>query len=257
MDHAIQAYLRHTAARWRETERVGPFLATFTPGSENPYLNYAIPDDGAVPTAADVDALVLAFERRRRTPRLEYLPAPAPAVEQSLVRAGFTADGRLPVMTCTRETLVEDDEPVGIEVLVPVTDDELAGTISATNEAYVDPAAAHPPSPAAIANRRELLSAGGCVVLGRDRATGEPAGAGITEVPHVGVTELAGIGVRPRFRRRGVAAAVTSRLAREAFARHPSLHTIWLTPGGADGQRIYSRVGFVPTSEALHISRQG
>jgi hypothetical protein len=35
-------------------------------------LNYALPDDGARPSAADVQALVDLFERRCLPPRLEY-----------------------------------------------------------------------------------------------------------------------------------------------------------------------------------------
>ncbi|MBV8933942.1 MAG: GNAT family N-acetyltransferase, partial [Kutzneria sp.] len=44
---AVQNYVRETAPRGRETARVGPFLATFTPGTDHPMLNYAIPDNGA------------------------------------------------------------------------------------------------------------------------------------------------------------------------------------------------------------------
>jgi hypothetical protein len=51
VDARVQAYLRGVAARGRETERIGPFLATFDRASDNPFLNYAIPDDGARPPA--------------------------------------------------------------------------------------------------------------------------------------------------------------------------------------------------------------
>ncbi|MGH8896103.1 MAG: hypothetical protein ACRDZ4_03550 [Egibacteraceae bacterium] len=50
------------------------FLATFDRHSDSPYRNYAIPDDGAEPTTTDVQALIAAYERRGRTPRLEYVP---------------------------------------------------------------------------------------------------------------------------------------------------------------------------------------
>jgi hypothetical protein len=43
VEHRIQAAIRADATRSREVERIGPFVATFTPGSRNPYLNYAIP----------------------------------------------------------------------------------------------------------------------------------------------------------------------------------------------------------------------
>ncbi len=42
----IQAYIRVAAPQGRDTARIGPFLATFDPGSALVYLSYAIPDDG-------------------------------------------------------------------------------------------------------------------------------------------------------------------------------------------------------------------
>jgi hypothetical protein len=45
MDSSIQVYIRGAARRGRQTERIGPFLATFTEDTDNPYLSYAIPYD--------------------------------------------------------------------------------------------------------------------------------------------------------------------------------------------------------------------
>ncbi|MDP8964138.1 MAG: hypothetical protein M3O33_09180 [Cyanobacteriota bacterium] len=44
----IQSYLRFAASQQRDTERIEPFLATFNRYNDNPFLNYAIPDDKAV-----------------------------------------------------------------------------------------------------------------------------------------------------------------------------------------------------------------
>jgi hypothetical protein len=87
LDQQLQQYLRRAAPHGRDTAQIGPFLATFHQHSDHPYLSYAIPEDGARPTAEDVSALVAAYEARGRTPRLEYLPAAAPAVEAALVPA--------------------------------------------------------------------------------------------------------------------------------------------------------------------------
>ena len=57
----IQQYLRAVAPTGRECEQVGPFLATFDPYSDHPYFNYALPDDGAEPTDAEVTGLVAAY----------------------------------------------------------------------------------------------------------------------------------------------------------------------------------------------------
>jgi GNAT superfamily N-acetyltransferase len=251
MDARVQSYIRLAASRWRDTEQIGPFLATFTQSSNNPYLNYAIPRDAAAPSSLDVAALVSAFERRERTPRLEYLPRQAPAVEAALITAGFRVEGRLPLMICAPESVHALSPPPGIEILVPVADADFAGVVRVSKEAYED--GASPPTGGEIERRKRLLAEGGFAVLARDAQTGEPAGSGICDVPFEGVTELASVGVRGAFRRRGVAAALTSRLAREAFAGGVNL--IWLTPLEDEGERIYSRVGFAATSEVLHISR--
>ena len=100
LDRRIQQYLRGAAARERDVERVGPFVATFAPGDAMPYINYAIPEDGAQPTAADVAALAEAYRRRERLPRVEYLPSVAPAVEAALIAGGFVVEARLPGMVC-------------------------------------------------------------------------------------------------------------------------------------------------------------
>ena len=72
MQSRIQSYLRFAASQQRDTERIKPFLATFSRHSANPYLNYAIPDDSAAPSLADVNALIAAYSQRGRKPRLEY-----------------------------------------------------------------------------------------------------------------------------------------------------------------------------------------
>src|SRR5438477_10225056 len=109
----IQSYLRVAAPRGRDHEQIGPFLATYNRLDDNPYLNYAIPDDGATPSPADVAALVNAYRARARKPRLEYIPSLAPEVESVLLDAGFAVEGRLPLMTYVRG--VDAPPPAGIE----------------------------------------------------------------------------------------------------------------------------------------------
>ncbi|TAG68159.1 MAG: GNAT family N-acetyltransferase [Oscillatoriales cyanobacterium] len=213
MESRIQAYLRFAASQQRDTEHIGPFLATFSPHTTNPYLNYAIPEDGATPSLADVNALIAAYSDRDRQPRLEYVTKLAPAVEEALISAGFTVEGRLPLMICTPGSEKLLPIPPEIELILPVSDDELLGTVAAQNEAYGEAA----PSPEDVDSLRKTLAAGGIAVLARVAATGEPAGAGICTPPQNQTTEIAGIGVRPSFRRRGIAGALTARLLREAF----------------------------------------
>lgn len=247
----IQAYLRASAGRVRETERVGPFLATFDRESDNPYLSYAVPDDRAAPSPGEVDELVTAYQRRSRTPRLEYLTAAARAVEAALLAGGFAVEGRLAVMTCSREALVDLAAPEGIELVMPDSEEEVLDLVGAQGEAY----GGFLSGPAEDAARmRRNLSAGGIAVLAREIPSGEAAGGGICSVPEEGITEIASVGVRPVFRRRGIAGAVVARLTGEAFAAGVTLP--FLTPESEAEERIYARAGYTRVSEVLHISHR-
>jgi ribosomal protein S18 acetylase RimI-like enzyme len=249
MESRIQSYLRVAASHQRDTEQIGPFLATFSRSNDNPFLNYAIPDDNATPSPADVATLIVAYEKRLRKPRLEYLTQLAPAVEGVLIDAGFCVEGHLPLMTCTPESAQSLPVPPGIELILPVSDADLLATISVQNEAYGAP----PPDSSAIADLRSSLKASGIAVLARIMATGEPVGAGVCTVPSNQTTEVAGIGVRSAFRRRGVAGSLTTRLVQEAFAAGVSLP--FLMAAQAAEKRIYARAGFSEIGEILHISR--
>jgi predicted GNAT family acetyltransferase len=74
------------------------------------------------------------------------------------------------------------------------------------------------------------------------RAGGEAAGAGSRSSIAEGVSEIAGVGVRERFRRRGIAAALTAAAATAAFADGAEL--CFLTPGDDGAERVYARAGF-------------
>ena len=134
MQSRIQSYLRFAASQHRDTDRIGPFLATFSRHSANPYLNYAIPDDGAAPSLADVNALIAAYSQRGRKPRLEYVAKLAPAVEETLISAGFTVEGRLPLMTCTPGSEKLLPLPPDIELIVPVSQTQILGTAAVQPE---------------------------------------------------------------------------------------------------------------------------
>lgn len=245
----IQGYLRALASRRTGAERVGPFLAAYDPHSDNLYRNYALPDDGAEPDPGDVQALIDAFLRHERTPRLEYVPTVAPAVETALLAAGFVAEGRYPLMIATAASARELAPPPGIELLVAATDDELLGVATVQNIAYGEA----PPTAHDVARLRTTVEGGGIVGLARDAASGEPVGAGLCSVPIGGVSEIAAIGVVPEYRRRGVAGAFTAWLLREALAA--GISDPFLMPAEEAGERIYTRVGFARVSEVLMISR--
>lgn len=248
---AVAAYLRHRAtSRGRQWERVGPFLATFSPEHPDPERNYAIPDDGACPSPAQLAALVSACDRRQRQPRIQYLAGLAPGLEAAALAAGFAMEDRAPVMTCEPRSAAEVPAPAGIEIVLAASDADLAGVRSAQRQAFGGPGR---PSAEGVRRLRADLEAGGLAVLARDAMTGAPAGAGCCSVPAGGVAELVGIAVAPAFRRRGIGRAVTARLAVEAFG--VGVTTAFLVPldEGVE-QGVYLPAGFARTSETLVLS---
>jgi predicted GNAT family acetyltransferase len=241
--------VRVTAARGRDTERVGPFLATFDPHDDLKYLSYAIPDDGARPTPADVAALIAAYARHERLPRLEFLPSVAPAVEAALLAGGLAVEARLPVMTCDPDTAVDLAPGDGIALGRPETEEDIRGMLTAQMGAFGEP----PPDADAVARAFARVHDGTLRVLARDRASGTIVGGGVATTPAGGTSEVAGIGVHEAFRRRGIAGAITARLAGELFAA--GVTTAFLTPGHDGAHRVYARAGFADTTEMVHISR--
>jgi ribosomal protein S18 acetylase RimI-like enzyme len=248
MESHIQSYLRVAASHQRETAQIGSFLATFSLTSDDPFLNYAIPDDNATPSPADVNALVGAYTKRSRQPRLEYVSQLAPAVEMALLDAGFIVEGNLPLMTCLPGSEQILPVPPGVELMLPVSDDDLVATVSVQHEAYGAP----PPDAVAVDRLSTNLAAGGIAVLARSTATSEPLGAGVCTVPSNQTTEIAGIGVRAAFRRQGVAGAIVARLVREAVAAGVSVP--FLMAAHEAEARIYRRAGFTEIGKILHIS---
>jgi ribosomal protein S18 acetylase RimI-like enzyme len=249
VESCIQSYLRVAASHQRETAQIGSFLATFSPSSDDPFLNYAIPNDNATPSPAEVNALIVAYEQRSRQPRLEYVSQLAPAVEMALLDAGFCVEGNLPLMTCIPGSEQILPVPPGVELILPVSDRDLLATVAVQHEAYSAP----PPDAAAIDRLRISLAAGGIAVLARIIATGEPVGAGVFTVPSDGTTEIAGIGVRDAFRRRGVAGAIVARLVQAAVAA--GVEVLFLMAAHEAEARIYQRAGFSEIGKILHISR--
>jgi GNAT superfamily N-acetyltransferase len=243
----IQSYLRSVAPIGREQQSIGPFLATYSPGNDNPYLNYAIPNDGAQPTPDDVAALIDAYRSRHVRPRLEYVSGLAPEVEASLLAAGFVAEGRLPVLATSATALLEPERPAGITFRPPTSDDDVWRMATVQAEAYQEPP---PPREAAVgqgARFRDLIA-----VIAVDAGSGAVVGAGSCSPIRDGLTEVAAIGVAVSHRRRGIGAGLAHGLAAAALDR--GAVTPWLMAAHDAERRIYERVGFAVIGEILHIS---
>lgn len=258
----VNAYLHANAAGRPVNEACGPFHIGFDPHDDMTFLNYAVPCADATPTPEDIASLVAAFERRSRRPRLEFAPAGAPVVEPALLAVGFEVEERLPFMICAAADLACHEDVPGVSVVVltdAATDEELHGLALAQHEAFVGPAegAADPDFSGAVEGLRSAITRGGCLVLARgaegtDEA-GTPMGGGQFAPLRAGTTEVAGIAVRSEFRRRGIGGAVTGLLSQEAFER--GAECVWLTPAGADQERLYASLGYRSTGKMLFISK--
>jgi hypothetical protein len=135
--HAMLQQSLRAALRGRgDVESIGPFLAAFDSDSDSPFRNYAVPVGDVHPTSEEVDDLRRAFVRRARRPRLEFLPAAAPAVEAALIRAGFVTEARLPIMTCLPAGLREAAPPPGVAMEGAVGDEALREAAEVQNAAY-------------------------------------------------------------------------------------------------------------------------
>ena len=242
---AIQACLR--AGIESRAIRVGPFLVAFDPHTDNPFRNYAIPDDGAEPTAEQVDRLLAAFAQRRRMPRLEYVGRP-PAVESALAAAGFTADRRLPLMTADPADLVAPPVPAGVEFRAAESEEDLWRAAAVQNAAYGE---AEPAGPDVDRLRRTIADGGG-VALAVTADTGEGVGSGVYTSPQRGLAEIAAVGVFPGYRRRGIATAVSHRLTVAALDAGAAP---FLQADGEPEQRMYARIGYRTLGELTLSTR--
>jgi predicted N-acetyltransferase YhbS len=225
----VQASIRTVNAAEREPIAAGPFTLYRNRSSDHPYANYAVPTAGAAGWEG-IDALRAAFAAEGLQPRLEFVAECAPGLEEALASDGFALQGRYPVMTLPAEQLREVPAPDGVVIARVLEGGDVRALLATAAEAFGD----GPPTDEQIAAYR-----------GRGhlaRADGEPAGAAFHSAVADGVSELGGIGVRERFRRRGIAAALTGASAAAAVAAGAQL--CFLTPGDDGAERVYARAGF-------------
>jgi GNAT superfamily N-acetyltransferase len=226
----VQASIRAVNAAEREAIAAGAFTLYRNAASDHPYLNYAVPDAG-VRAWEGIEELRAAFGERGLQPRLEFVAECAPELEEALAAAGFELQDRLPVMTLAAADLRAVAAPADVALARVAAG---AAEVRALLEVAADAFGSDAPSDA------QVEAYGGRGVLAR--AHGEPAGAAFFSSVAEGVSELGGIGVRERFRRRGIAAALTAEAASAAFGDGAQL--CFLTPGDEGAERVYERAGF-------------
>jgi ribosomal protein S18 acetylase RimI-like enzyme len=245
----IAAHMRSAVAR-RHGGRTGPFTIGLDPHSDDPMRNYAVPDHGADPGAGDIQALITAFRHSHRIPRLEYVEDDAPRTWPALAAAGFAVERRTPVMIAVPATRLTPRPPAGITIRQATSDTDLTAAATVQHHAYQIP---HPPGPHDIARLAGLTRRGGLVSIAIDDSSGTVVGTGLIDIagdrPALG--ELAAVGVLTAFRRRGIASALSTHLARTAHSRGISL--VFLE-AGPEEEQIYRRTGFTDATTKLWAS---
>ena len=235
-----------------DVEQIGP-LTLFVARSGWPY--YARPGVGdASPISADDVRRVLDRQRKLGVPlSLEWVAETTPALESAAIAAGMHVE-RCPL-------LVLEGEPAGgtgtVRMLGPGDATDLALSRAAISVGFE--AGGTGRGGEGLAARDAALDAPFAQVDDalRDRlAEGaiRAAAAYVSEQPELGpvgggghtpvgaVSEIAGVGVLPAFRRRGLAAALTRVLARDALDL--GVTTVFCSAQSIEVARIYERVGF-------------
>ncbi|MFJ9795268.1 GNAT family N-acetyltransferase [Streptomyces sp. NPDC101145] len=248
MDIQVQNFAVANLRRRPVVVETGGFVAGFTPDTDSPYMNYATPLPGAKPMEQDVAALIGVFRERGLLPRLEFAPQAAPAVAPALRAAGFASEAVHEYLVCTPHTLTVPESADSPRVESPATEEEFAELDAALAEAF---GGVFAPSPQGAARLRRTQRSGGAVRFVRDPEGGIVGGASCSP-PAEGTAELSGVGTRPAYRGRGIAAAVTAALTEAMFARGAG--SVWLEYSGEGSRRVYERVGYRPQGTRLYLS---
>jgi hypothetical protein len=94
----LSAYFRAQFSSNLKAIRSGPFWIQYDGDDDNPFRNYAFPDERAAIERADIDELLRRFTALNRTPRFEYLPALVTSLADELLNLGFIEERSTPLM---------------------------------------------------------------------------------------------------------------------------------------------------------------
>jgi ribosomal protein S18 acetylase RimI-like enzyme len=233
-----------------DTEEVGPFTLFVRRGNGFPY--YARPRLGVTEdvTADDVTT-VLSRQRELDLPRaVEWVHDTTPSVLAAARSAGMTVE-ECPLLVLAGDPpgvkpdadvrLVTVDDP-HLELVCAAVSVSFANAGTAVGEASVaerdKEAATHPIFAERIS---AILTAGLSVLVGAFDPQAGPVGGG-SHNPRGDVSEVVGVGVLPAYRRRGLAAAITALLTRNALDQ--GVRTVFCSAQDDSVARVYESVGF-------------
>jgi len=215
---------------------------------------YARPRLGA--DRVRVEDVVRVRERQRalNIPQsFEWVHETTPSLRDAAMTAGLRVQ-ELPLLGVLRSEVRSVEAPRGISVrLVDPEGDDLAELGAVAQLGFMSPgtevepvgldavsliASSRPPE--LVDFERERLQSGFTVMVVAS-LDGRAVGVG-SHQPVDEVSEVVGVATLPAFRRRGIAAALTSELVRDAFER--GAEVVFLSAGDVSIARVYERAGF-------------
>jgi ribosomal protein S18 acetylase RimI-like enzyme len=248
----LETYMRRAAMLGRETVEVPPFVCLFSPGDPLRFFNYAKPlgPVGAEPAGLTepLAALRAVFRARERVPRFEFIEEYAPDLGRALAAAGFSLEGRSPLLVCTPETLRQGPPIPGLTITMLTPDssaEDLLACLTVQQQGFGE-IAGDPPTLADVDDLREILAEEGAFLA---RMEGVPVGAMMYTEPLDGLTELAGGTTLETYRRRGIGVAMAVAATATAFER--GVEVTLLTAAGEYASHVFQRAGFKRYATAL------
>jgi GNAT superfamily N-acetyltransferase len=230
-------------SRTRKVIVASPFTGLLKEGAPG-YFSYAVaekPGQAVRDLGNSLDVLRTAFDPIEL--RFELIDEVCPGAVDALLAAGLTATGRYPLLTLETENLVIPDTPSEVTVNVARSKEDAIDSQRVASAAF-DSAMDEDPVPPG--DPRD----GGSVIA---RVDGKAVATAFWTSVADGVSEIAGVATSPEYRNRGLGALVTAEAVRAAV-QLAGVSLTWLTPGHDGADRIYRRVGFAPTANAVHLS---
>ena len=245
----IETYYDEVPRTSSRVEEIGPFTLFVSTG---PFDYYARPHRDATAISTQDVRVVLDRQAELGVPRsLEWVDGLHPDLAAAVTTAGL-AVFHAPLMRFEPETAVAASPPEVMVRMLPPDDPSLPAVQAAIGVGFGHPGTSA--GPAGIADRNEAERTAGTdhaavrarIAEGSFRLAGafaaEGALGGGSHSPRGSVTEITGVATLPAFRRRGVAAAVTTTLVQDALQH--GARVVFLSAGSVGVARVYQRSGF-------------